>query len=605
MKNFGIKKIISNILLYVMIFIAVYHYTYSYAFINFDIKKNKAIHGLAYGQIYYSNENNKFYPENMSAFLHWWGFHKKFQHFSLPIQKKHITSIRLDPLSDKGEVIVKNVEIVMNNGFDILKKKIDLNSINQKFASHLKIIKKDKNELHLVATGKDPHLVIANNLHLTFHKLRDVYQLIKIAIITLFFYIIMYFIIIGFINKKLRGEELLTAIILIVYSVYTVLFGTQFKIAWLLIENLPILAILIMLKQGFKNYLQGIRNILLILLIMIIIIKIIDIVYGINTFHKYSFAIKNSIYSMIIALSFIQKNRFNYIFYKYFLYGLSILIGITTVVLHYEIIRIDTTIAFGYTMAVSDWAQKNYSFWYIILLFGAISFFDIKTNKKDLILVCLLFLISAWSIFTGYSESAKLAYIVGLILYMLFSIFKAKPIVLNAIPLLIGLYILFFPWISDIYVFLSHINYRLEGRAPMFAIYSDLIKHSLIFGYGFNNTSEVHTINIVSQDIVNRYKDNDFLHMCAPHSLPLLLWINFGIIGMLPFSILLYTSVKKVINRTLSLFNQPALIALMAAFMVVITFSWGTWQPHALLTFTFFVGMILLSLNINYIKDKI
>jgi len=80
--------------------------------------------------------------------------------------------------------------------------------------------------------------------------------------------------------------------------------------------------------------------------------------------------------------------------------------------------------------------------------------------------------------------------------------------------------------------------------------------------------------------------------------------VQYVAVGMLPFSMLLYHATKKLINTTFRQNNQPALIAMIAAFITIITFSWGTWQPHALLTFSFFMGMILLSLNINTVSKN-
>jgi len=80
------------------------------ALINFEIKKVKASHGHAYGQVYYSL-NNAYSPYQMYAFLHWWGFHHKYQSFTIPVYAETFNNIRLDPLSDAGEVFIRNVNV--------------------------------------------------------------------------------------------------------------------------------------------------------------------------------------------------------------------------------------------------------------------------------------------------------------------------------------------------------------------------------------------------------------------------------------------------------------------------------------------------------------
>ncbi len=585
---------------FIVIFTVFYNNLYYYATVNFDIKKVRASHSLCYGQVYYS-ENDKFNPKNMGAFVHWWGHHKKIQSFSVPVYIKHLNTIRLDPLSDAGEVIVKNITINYINGFKTNKILIDLNDINSSLTYNTIILKKSKNSIHLNLTGKDPHLIIAKNLKIKFHKLRDFYQNIKIILYSLLTEFLISIIVIGFIRKKIRVEELLTAFILVSYSIYTVLFGTQFNLANLLLTKyLPILAILIILKQGIKYYIPAIKNSMFILLTMILIIKIIDIIYGIDMFSKYNQTIQYIALSFIIAISFIQKNNFNYHFYKYFLLFLTFLIALLTILLHYWIIDIDTTIVFGFTMSMSNWAQKNYSIWYLILLWGTISFFNAKSsNVKDRVAIVVLLTISAWSIFSGYSDSAKLGYVASLIVYIILYWIPFQKKYLKLIPILLFMYIIFFPWISNLFVILS-----VKGREALFAIYSDVIKHNLFFGYGFNNLDTVDPAKIVSVDILHKYFHSDFMHSCAPHSTPLFLWINFGLVGMLPFSILLFISLKKVIEKTYREFNQAALIALVTAFVSFVSFSWGVWQEHSILTATYFIGIILLSLNINQSRNK-
>jgi len=593
-------KFFTYLIGFIVIFTVFYNYLYYYATVNFDIKKVRASHSLCYGQVYYS-ENNKFNQKNMGAFVHWWGHHKKIQSFSIPIYKKHLNTLRLDPLSDAGEVIVKNITINYVNGFTAHKMPIDLNDINSSLTYNTIVLYKSKNSMYLILTGKDPHLIIANNLQIKFHKLRDFYQIIKITLYSLLTEFLIYFIIIGFIRKKIRVEELLTAFILVSYSIYTVLFGTQFNLANLLLTKyLPILAILIIFKQGIKYYIPAIKNSIFILATMILIIKIIDIIYGIDMFSKYNQTIQYIALSFLIAISFIQKNNFNYQFYKYFLLFLTFVIAVLTILLHYWIIDIDTTIAFGFTMSMSNWAQKNYSIWYLMLLWGTISFFNIKSSDiKDRIAIVILLIISAWSIFSGYSDSVKLGYVASLIVYIVLYWMPFQKKYLKLIPFLLFMYIILFPWISDLFVMLS-----VKGREALFAIYSDVIKHNLFFGYGFNNLDTVDPEKIVSTDILHKYFHSDFMHSCAPHSSPLFLWLNFGLIGILPFSILLYYSLKKLIDKTYNQFNQAALIALIVAFVSFASFSWGVWQEHSILTSTFFVGIILLSLNTNECKSS-
>ncbi len=603
MKRVNLKKLGILFALYIAIFAAAYHYSYAHAKINFEIKKVKASHGHAYGQVYYSL-NNAYSPYQMYAFLHWWGFHHKYQSFTIPVYAETFNNIRLDPLSDAGEVVIRNVNVTEGAWFNKKVHPVDLNRVDPTLMHNLKIVHQESNLLHLVATGKDPHLVIAQELHIGPTRI-DYAQLVNIGLFSFFILLTLVLLFKGFRKGYLRGEEILTVIMLLAYSTYTVLFGTQFKMAWLLIEYLPFIAILIILKQGLVNYLYAIRNIIFILVSLGTIVLIGDLANGTHTFSRYTDIIQNIASAMIIATSFIQKRRFNYHFYKYFLFAFTLFFGILTTMLHYYLFRIDTTIAFGFTMSMSEWAQKNYTFWYIFLVWGTVSFFHLRGyGYREKAALLLLLAVASVAVFTGYSASAKVAFALSLLVYLVLTYLPLSKKMLMGIAFLIAGYVLFFPWISHIFVMLKDLHHSLAGREGIFAIYSDLVKNNLLFGYGFNNTGSINTPQCVSPEIYRQYADNLFMKGCAPHSLPLLLWLNLGLVGMLPFSILLYRATKKLIDRTFKQNNQPALIAMIAAFITIITFSWGTWQPHALLTFSFFTGMILLSLNINTLSKN-
>jgi len=594
----NIKKILALLLIYITIFFSIYHYTYTYATLQFEIKKLQASHGLAYGQIYYG-QNSAYTPSQMSPFLHWWGFPKKFQPFELPMNTQYLNSIRFDPLSDKGEVIIQNMSIVEYDGFQEIIHPINLEKINLNFLHNIKVLEKTETSLHLLTTGKDPYIEISNNLNLVLSK-NNYYELFNIGIYSLITLFLFLYLFQGFHSGYLKGDEIILALILIIYSGYTVLFGTQFRMAWLLIETLPYLAIFIVLRQGLGNYLTYIKYMIFILIYLTIIVLFIDYIQDINAFEYYKMIFPNITYAMIISMIFIQKKTFNLHFYKYFLLILTLTIAIGTILLHYFIIRIDTTLAFGYTMAMSDWAQKNYTFWYLFLMWGTISFFNIKDNKKhESAIILFILIISAFSIYTGYSASAKIAFMLSVILYFIFTFIPFNKKTLMIIPFIVSLYIILFPWISDVFVLLGDLHPSLRDREGLFVIYSDMVKHNILFGYGFNNTGSLAPIEYVSPDILKHYADNLFMKGCAPHSLPLLLWLNLGLLAMLPFGLLLYYGTKRLIAKTYNNNNQPALFSLIVSFVIIITFSWGTWQPHALLTFSFFFGMLLLSLNIN------
>ena len=599
--NFKIISIF--IFTYFLIFISFYSVSKTYATIHFDAKRINASHSTSYGEVFCSR-NGEFSKSNSKPFLYWRGLNHDFQSFNVPIFSKSIKYIRFDPLRDSGEIFLKNFLIIQGAGFNQKIQKIDFRDINLNQLHNIKIIQKEKNLLHLLATGNDPHLEITNSLDIT-SPITNYIELIKISILSLIVLIILSYIIKGFRSNYLKGEEIITGVVLLIYSSYTVLYGTQFGLAALLLTYLPIFVIFIVYKQGLLNYISYIRNMIIIVLILGIISFIINLSNDIKSIDYFLFSLPNIFFSMFIAMIFIQKKAFNYHFYKYFLTILTISIAIFTIFLHYKIIRIDTTIALGYAMSMHVWAQKNYTFWYLFLMWGTISFFHLnKVNKNELYLIVAILLVSSIMIMSGYSDSSKLAFFASLIVYLLFTFVQFNIKTLMIIPIVLSLYILLTPWIADLFVQLSTVHTRLGWREPIFAIYSSVIKHNLIFGYGFNSTGAIVPSDFVSPDILEKYAHNKYMHKCSPHSTTLLIWLNFGILGASALSLLVYVATKNFIRLTYNKNNQAALLALIISFVIIITFSWGTWQAHSLLTFSFFIGMIFLSLNINTNNTK-
>jgi len=608
--NTNDKKVYNNknliygfiyITIFALIFTTIYHFNKSYATISFKIKVIDSKVSLLTGQVYYS-PNQLFYQDMMKPFLLNSNMYGEFQTVNIPITHEHIKSIRLDPLPNAGECIIKDFSIIQGSWFNERIQPIDLSQVILNKFKNTKLMSKEKNLLHLQTIGSDPHIDVIYNLP-PLKNIRDYKNIFTYFLISLILSTLLILVLHGLKSKYLHGDEIILSSILVTYSAYTVLFGTEFKMSWILIENLPFLALLIIFKQGITNYFPSIKNMLIIILSLTVTVLILDYFQNTNAFVHYKPTLLNIIYAMLISTAFIQKKEFNYNFYKYFLLFLTFSIAILTIFLHLRIIEIDTTLALGFRMSMSPWAQKNYTFWYLLLMWGTISFFHFKNIRiiEKLIILSIL-LVSTVSIFTGYSDSAKLAFFTSLIIYFLLTFIKTYQRFISLLPLSISLYIFLFPWLSEIYIFLSDASSRLMGREAIFAIYPDVIKNNLYFGYGFNNARNLLTSEHVSPEIFAQYSNSIFMTNFATHSLPLHLWLNLGLLGMLPFSILIYFAINKLISLTNNNYNQPALIALICAFIIIITFSWGTWQPHALLTFSFFIGMIFLSLNINHHK---
>jgi len=246
---------------------------------------------------------------------------------------------------------------------------VDLGKVKPELMHNLKIVHQESNLLHLVATGKDPHLVIAQELHIGPTRI-DYAQLLKIGLFSFFVLLTLVLLFKGFRNRYLRGEDILTVIMLLAYSTYTVLFGT------------------------WHPYFQP--------------------VYGYHSKHRICHDHR---------YQFHTKKRVQLPFF---------------------------------TMSMSEWAQKNYTFWYIFLVWGTVSFFHLRGyGYREKLALLLLLTIASVAVFTGYSASAKAAFALSLLVYLTLTYLSFSKKVLMGIAFLIAGYILFFPWISHIFVVLS------------------------------------------------------------------------------------------------------------------------------------------------------
>lgn len=598
-KKSYLKTTFIFIIAYISIFLSINNFMKTHATIIFDIKVIKSTVSHLSGQIFYSS-GGVYTQETSAPFVLGNHMYNIYHTIHIPLYDNTIKNIRLDPLTHAGEVMIKDFSIIQGSWSNKKIQEINLKNINLEKLHNLKIIKKEKSFLHLLATGPDPYMEIEDDLDIQ-SSIINYREKAKISLISLLILILLVYIIKGLRSNYIKIEELFTALILITYSLITVLYSSRIFVLWFII-GAPLVGLYILYKQGLKNYILPIKNIIGIILLLTIVVLISDLANDKHQIHTYFSFIQYILFAMVIAIIFIQKKAFNYHFYKYFLMTLTISIALFTTALHHDIIRIDRVITFGHRMSQHNWTQKNYTFWYLFLMWGTISFFYFsKVNKKDLIAILFILITSFIMIMSGYSDSAKLAFFLSLFVFLLFSLIKFDIKILMMIPIIISLYIFLMPWISDIIIYVSSLHERLAYREKHFALASALIKENLLFGYGYKTEAYIVLQDYLSPEILNKY-NLKYLPGQNPHNIPLLIWLNFGVIGASLFSLFIYLSMKKFIVLTYNKNNQPALLALISSFIIITTFSWSGWWPVTFLTYSFFVGMIFLSMNNKLIR---
>lgn len=598
------KKNLFFILLFIAIFTTLFTQFKTYATINFNFTVLNSKTSHIDGQVYYS-KNGAYNSANMTPFMLRHNEFNVTKEITIPLYHKDIHFIRFDPLNRSGEVVIHNFNVVQGYGFHKKVQKINFMDIDFSHAHHIRVLHREKNFVHLQCTGTDPYTQLINNLNISTYLLNYI-DILTMLLISFSFVFLIYIIVNNIQSKHLHGEEIVTALIILLYSIYTFFYANQFYFSEILLLAIPPLGIYIIYRQGMSHYINYFRDMFIVLFILSITVFISYYFNHIDNIHLYLTPLTHLIIpAMLTSMLFIQKKSFNFHFYKHFLILLTLFLSGLSIAFHYDLISVDTIITFGYKMSMSEWSQKNYTFWYLILMWTSISFLHWDTNnKKELLIILLIFITSAVAIMSGYSDSAKLAFWVSVGAYIAFVHFNFSIKFLHAIPLLIVAYILLTPWLSDVYAYLSDLHPRLQGRQSIFTIFPDMIKHHLFLGYGFNHTTGLIPSNYVSQEVLAKFSDDHWIKHCVPHSVFLFAWLNVGLLGVSLLSLLIYKALNAFIQITYQKHNQPALLSLIIAFMIIFSFSWGNLMAYAILTYSFLIGMIFLSLNINSKQEK-
>jgi len=582
--------------LFVIVFTILYITSRNYGTLNFKYQLIGAqLNSYRSVRIFYS-ENSEFTLKN-SKLIVLKRMYDGSTNINISIPSNKIKSIRLDPKPNSGEILIKNLQFIKKSGFNENKKIIDLSLITPQKTIDFEIIEKNKQSVLLLATGNTPMVILTQNLSIP--STLNYFFLFKLSLLALIITVLLYSLLYGFKSKYLHGEEIIVTSILLLYSAYLFLDRNR-SLDHNILILIPMISILSVLRQGIKLYYKPLKYIIIILFTLSAIIVINYLFNSNNHIHSYPPFILDITLFMFIVIGFIQTKNFNQNFYRYMLVTLILILASFTILLQYGIVELHELLMLEkYQISLTQNNQKIYEFWILYLMWGTISF--LQFNKKHLVLILSIFILSGILFQSGYSDSAPLAFVVSIIFYFLFSFIKFRLNHLKLIPIFIVLYIILTPWIAEVYASLAYLHPRLGGREAIFTIYSNLIKENFLFGYGFNSCIDLIPENYLSPELLEKYADNLRIKSCGPHSLGLLIWLNFGAIGALSFSTLIYILMKKFIIITYNQSNQAALLSLIVSFSIINTFSLGTWYAYGLLSYAFFLAMLFLSLNQNKI----
>jgi O-antigen ligase len=244
-----------------------------------------------------------------------------------------------------------------------------------------------------------------------------------------------------------------------------------------------------------------------------------------------------------------------------------------------------------FNCAVGAWNEKHHTFWLVILLWPSIYF--IKDSSKYNKIITILFFLFA--LFSSYSESAKVAIIFSIIVFLLS---KFRPVVSWAIVYwALLLYILLFPFVLQILPIadLDSVYDRLYIRFLLWEVASNVIVDELIFGRGFGSTL---SLNIVPFLPEFHSSAREWLYLSKtfpgnhPHNFVALIWIEFGLVGALMLTFFLYRFNRFITNTIKHSDAAPYIISIITTVVILFSCSWSIWQTDVVLTYIMFLACL-------------
>jgi O-antigen ligase len=235
----------------------------------------------------------------------------------------------------------------------------------------------------------------------------------------------------------------------------------------------------------------------------------------------------------------------------------------------------------GFKPVSHDWNQKYYSFWLLFLLWGTVSLYWGK-NIPDIISTIGLIALTAVAIFTGYSDSTKVALVVSAIIFLFMQIRTNRWLLLW--QSLIWIYILALPlilnllpssWLASIeQLEINNIGFRLD----VYNFSAGAVLERWLLGYGFGSTLSLPYPRVTGGH---------------PHNIVLLFWLELGLLG----AILLASAATKLLAHINShdQGNVPAAWAMLTSGLIIFSFSFDIWLPGVVLTYCMWLAMIMLS----------
>lgn len=237
----------------------------------------------------------------------------------------------------------------------------------------------------------------------------------------------------------------------------------------------------------------------------------------------------------------------------------------------------------------SAWNKKFHGFWLLFLMWGTLSLYP-RVDRSNARAVFVLFVFVLAATFVNYSESARLALLLSLLIYAAMHYRERR--VSKLIEYSTYLYIVSFPLL---WTFTPLRDLFMEYDEPRFRVYEagvDLISSSFWMGHGFGSCLKM---PVMLAEDAPRGAALIAFPGGHPHSIVLLAWIEMGIFGAAVLLAAIHAMIRTLTSRARTS-SAPARWALFVSGLTIFSFSFANWQADFVLSFTLFLSMFVLGI---------
>lgn len=254
------------------------------------------------------------------------------------------------------------------------------------------------------------------------------------------------------------------------------------------------------------------------------------------------------------------------------------------------------------------WNDKYYAFWFVFLTWGSVALLW-RRGTAWTVVAMIVGVTGAWSIFMTTSESSQLAFVVGLIVFVLcqlplqslrYAFHMSMFFLMFFIPCCWVLLTPLAPIVKDSFLFNTSTiagipASGIAGRIPFYDAATQLIHEKLILGYGFGSVLSLPVLP-------GTFPGVNTLPGGHPHNIVLLFFLEQGLLGVLWFALAIFILFNYLYKATLGRREGPAVWALVGSAQVLFSLSFDIWQADVVMLYAMFFVLLLVNVGTSDVR---